>query len=1159
MSDFKIVSVLNPTVVLTGGPVISAGASSQATGTIVFSNSNNVSFGLSNGTMTASMAGGGGGIAAAAGTQTATSGTVNFANSNGVTFGMSGSNQITASHNGLVQSVADTLYYPKVFPGEPNGFVDRTQTTVSWDNVTRTLTISPTGVNYVVWSDGVKLTISTTKTFTISNTEGAHFVYFDASGNLQEFTGSFDVALILTWAYVAYVYWDATNLLAVPDVQNEQHGADWPPELHLQQHLTVGTRYQDGLALTVSANGSGATLADIEVAGALGHIWDEDIQHAVSARVITDNIPLLYRTGASGLWRFDETSPALVRTAGTGRAAFNENTGSTWQLTEITDTWFGVAYVYATPGLTKKWIAVMGQNQYATLELAETAAQTAPAAGQMPFLEFKLIGSIVFNTDNTYGNAVKSRIVSTLPGGFYDWRYTSQATPSAPPTTDTYNVLAAGTQTAGTATTVNFANSNGITFGMSGSNQITASHNGLTAATVFSNSNNVSFGLAGSTVTATATFSQSNQTVGFYAGGNTTGQSSSSTFDARSVSFSGAGIASVGYSAGSVVISVPAGGGGGDGINALVVNGGVSTVSTTLALSNANNVSFGLNAGTITASASYSQSTQPVAIQGSNGSFAFSTVTFGSSNGLHFYSTNGSIVGSYTVPVQTNQSAIRGFGVSNTGQTAGNTGISTGIDWVLAGSNSITLSQSTAIGGPNTIWFQHPAWLTTAAQSNQVVNSVNGSAGQINFAVGSSLSSSLNGSSITWGLASNITTALQSAGAYLTTAALSNHSHGFSASGGSSVFQTLNFSNANNVTFSNSNGQVVASASFVAQTNQTVGLYHVGNTTGQSSSSTVDARSLSFSGAGIASVGMSAGQVIISVPSGGGAGDGVNIVSMLTSTSGGGTLGATFSSISGSVGFMAGSNITLSQTSNTIVINGAAGGGGAAATVGGWEVFPAGNNSVFSTLGLNTIQFQKLRPQANVSFNNFELRGSGSTVSSSNSQVASHTYDYALYARNVGASSTQVSLVASSRIVYGASYNSNTAAGYTVSQGAASFTSSSAGTVLMSALSGFKHLYLPFTTTLTAGGEYWFGLRMSSATTVGTSPLRFGVLEQSVINNLTIGKIYASTVLATNTSYVGDYNQAIYTVTSGAFPAAVADNQVSNAVSQMRLYMQLEV
>lgn len=51
--------------------------------------------------LSAAAPGAGGGIAAAAGTQTQTSGTLVFANSNGLTFGMSGSSQVTGSHNGL--------------------------------------------------------------------------------------------------------------------------------------------------------------------------------------------------------------------------------------------------------------------------------------------------------------------------------------------------------------------------------------------------------------------------------------------------------------------------------------------------------------------------------------------------------------------------------------------------------------------------------------------------------------------------------------------------------------------------------------------------------------------------------------------------------------------------------------------------------------------------------------------------------------------------------------------------------------------------------------------------------------------------------------------------------------------------------------------------
>lgn len=130
----------------------------------------------------------------------------------------------------------------------------------------------------------------------------------------------------------------------------------------------------------------------------------------------------------------------------------------------------------------------------------------------------------------------------------------------------------------------------------------------------------------------------------------------------------------------------------------------------------------------------------------------------------------------------------------------------------FANSNGITFGLSNngvMTASYNSTQFQSTGnYLTTAAQSNQVVNSLNGSTGQISLNVGSSLSASTNGSSITFGLASNITTALQSANAnYLT----SQSGQAFSASGGSSSFQTLNFANSNGITFSNSNGSVIAS------------------------------------------------------------------------------------------------------------------------------------------------------------------------------------------------------------------------------------------------------------------------------------------------------------------------------------------------------------
>ncbi len=231
--------------------------------------------------------------------------------------------------------------------------------------------------------------------------------------------------------------------------------------------------------------------------------------------------------------------------------------------------------------------------------------------------------------------------------------------------------------------------------------------------------------------------------------------------------------------------------------------------------------------------------------------------------------------------------------------------------------------------------------------------------------------------------------------------------------------------------------------------------------------------------------------------------------------------------------------------------------GGAAGTIGGWEPNMAGDNTTFSTLGQNSLYLQKIVPGNNISFNYIELRASGSTASSAVSANAPHTIQYGLYSLNTANNS--YGSIATSQMYVNASYSSNASMGLTISQGAASYTDSSAGTVIGSQLSGFKHFYMPFTNTMSAGINYAVGILVSSTTAGNTGPLRLAFLEQSIINNVVIGKIYASTVLGSNSTYVGDYAQGVYATTTGAMPASIAKSQMTNAISQMRLYLQFEV
>ena len=241
-------------------------------------------------------------------------------------------------------------------------------------------------------------------------------------------------------------------------------------------------------------------------------------------------------------------------------------------------------------------------------------------------------GTVVFADSNglTWGMSGSSQITAAY----------SQSTHShstAP------GAIAAGTQTA-TSGTIVWANSNGITFGMSGSSQVTASHNGLTTArasndavglnTAFTagplawtvNSSGISLNASSAAGTTsgftggasisgsmthntaglalslshpawltTAAQSIHGHTITVSAQSNTT-QASSGTLDMAGLNVQGAGIVSVGVSNNSLIISA-AGGGGGVTPVASASNGSFSF--TTLAFSNANNVTFGTSAGSI--------------------------------------------------------------------------------------------------------------------------------------------------------------------------------------------------------------------------------------------------------------------------------------------------------------------------------------------------------------------------------------------------------------------------------------------------------------------------------------------------------------------------------------------------------------------------------
>lgn len=475
--------------------------------------------------------------------------------------------------------------------------------------------------------------------------------------------------------------------------------------------------------------------------------------------------------------------------------------------------------------------------------------------------------------------------------------------------------FSAGT-TSNNLTNIVFSNGSGVTFGLNGST-ITAS-----VAAVGGAQTGISGIIVSDATYTSGTVSFSNQaniTIGSSVNGATQFiRLSGNPAQTNQSAIKGFGVSNTGQTAGNTGIS--------SGIDWVMAGSNSITLSQSTVGGGPNTVWIQHPAWITTAMQSNAATISNINVSAGTTSNNLSAFVLSNSNNVSFGLNGSTITGSASF-AQTNQSAIKGLGVSNTGQTAGNTGISTGIDWVLAGSQSITLSQSTVGGGPDTIWFQHPAWLTTAMQSGAAtISNVNISAGTTSnnlsnwvYSNSNGVSFGLNGSTITASVAAaggaqtaisgivvsdttytsgtvsfsnqngvtigssvngatqyirlSVATNYQSQGAYLTTAALSGDTSkyvqnwkltGNTAGTTSSAQGTdLWFSGGNNITISGNSNTIIISA--FNQSNQTLGLYALGNTT-QNSSTTLDARTLSFNAIGAATWGYSNGSIQVSVP-----------------------------------------------------------------------------------------------------------------------------------------------------------------------------------------------------------------------------------------------------------------------------------------------------
>ena len=557
-----------------------------------------------------------------------------------------------------------------------------------------------------------------------------------------------------------------------------------------------------------------------------------------------------------------------------------------------------------------------------------------------------------------------------------------------------------------------FGNGGGVSFGLSADGHITAAapagapspinfSAGTTSSNigsvVFSNSGGVSFGLNGSTITATVATNYQSQ--GAYLTTAALSQDSSK--------YAGIG-ETVGTIAGTdVAITMNT-----DGLSlaypkyittGMASNRGTDFVQATAAFAGTsasgtiNSTGISVSIGPYITTGALSNHSHGVTA--ANGGFNFQTLSFSNANGISFGTSAGSaITGSH---------------------------------------NAITTGRaSTDAIGLNT------------AQSN-VTWTVNSSG----------LSLDARGYAGTGTSATNASITLNSNGLAISVAAPGGGGVVLYDGANSITSGTARFTNANGVSFT-FNGQTI-SASVASQTNQTVGLYALGNTT-QNSSTTLDARTLSFNGLGAATWGYSNGSIQVSVPA----------TSSIVGTSG----------------------VSISTAGSTISVFPKA--------LSVWDPYPITTGTGTSSHAPASAWFSKmvLNWPVAVSYANVfkSLNVSAPGMSSQNSSLTnrfSYSHGLTLFTRqDFGANSTNMSQWTTASFgMTGTLSQSSSSASVALSWvtnstgGTTSFSTASAGNSWTNFFTGMQMFRIPLVTTMTPG-EYFIGQQHSSTTaTVGSN------------------------------------------------------------------------
>lgn len=292
---------------------------------------------------------------------------------------------------------------------DTTGFVNRTDSTISFVEATRTFTIAPVGASATYFYRGVEHHITSPISFVIPNVSGGIFVDIDPATNTL-YNGGTNGG-ILTQILCAYIYWDAVNGKVII-FGDERHAASASTQWHYTQHRNVGTVWRSGGGLGYTLNSDTATSL---VVGAPMTIADEDLEHVIThstnpalayGQVLSGAalLPVMYLSGSSYV---QQTESAFPWIAGTTTARYNSITSNVGSLVDAGEGKFFSYWLFATNDTITPIKLLLGDALWDSVEGAY--AETYSSYG-IQLAENVPMYQIIVQTSSAFANAAKIQI-----------------------------------------------------------------------------------------------------------------------------------------------------------------------------------------------------------------------------------------------------------------------------------------------------------------------------------------------------------------------------------------------------------------------------------------------------------------------------------------------------------------------------------------------------------------------------------------------------------------------------------------------------------------------------------------------------------------------------------------------------------------------------